>query len=415
MNMFWHVRWWLENGLGLGAFAAIALAFVGLVLVALIANFVARWIVAAGFGRLVRKTRTRWDDALMDNKVFHRLSHVVPALILYWFGPAIVPDYPQISGIVEHVVYIYLLVMVVFVVNALLKSIQEIYRTLEVSRRMPIHGVLSGMRLMVYLVVGVLMVSVMIGKDPWTILAGMGAMTAVLLFVFRDAILGFVAGIHLSTNNMVHIGDWIEMPKYDADGDVVEVGLTTIKVQNWDKTITTIPTYALITDSFKNWRGMSESGGRRIKRCVHIDMSSIRFLTPEMTARFKKIQYIHEYMEQKEAELEEWNRQRDPDGEAPTNRRRLTNIGTFRAYLTAYLRNHPKIHQDMTFLVRHLQPTPQGLPIEIYVFSNDQVWANYEGIQADIFDHVLAVIPEFDLRVFQNPSGADFVALTRTD
>jgi miniconductance mechanosensitive channel len=232
-------------------------------------------------------------------------------------------------------------------------------------------------------------------------------MTAVVMLVFRDAILGFVAGIQLSANQMVSPGDWIEMPKYGADGDVLEVALTTVKVRNWDKTITTIPTYALISESFKNWRGMKESGGRRIKRAIHIDMHSIRFCDEPMLQRFSKIEFVSEHLARKRQEIAHWNADRGVDDSAPINGRRLTNIGTFRAYLIAYLRAHPMIHQEMTFLVRQLAPTPHGLPLEIYVFSRDQVWANYEGIQADIFDHVLAVAPEFDLRIFQTPTGGD--------
>ena len=233
------------------------------------------------------------------------------------------------------------------------------------------------------------------------------------MLVFRDSILGFVAGIQLAANRMVSVGDWIEMPAYGADGDVLEVALTTVKVQNWDKTITTIPTYALISESFKNWRGMSESGGRRIKRSVSIDMSSIKFCDLEMLERFEKIQYISGYIEQKKNELKDFNRAMSVDTASLVNGRRMTNIGTFRAYVQAYLQNHPKINKDMTFLIRQLPPTENGLPIEIYVFSNDKVWANYEAIQADIFDHVLAVVPEFDLRVYQNPTGADFRILNR--
>jgi miniconductance mechanosensitive channel len=229
--------------------------------------------------------------------------------------------------------------------------------------------------------------------------------------VFKDPILGFAAGIQLSANKMVMIGDWVEMPKYDADGDVIEVGLTTVKVQNWDKTITMIPTYSLISESFKNWRGMQDSGGRRIKRSIHIDISSIRFCTGEMLERFAKIQYISDYIAEKKEEVAAHNQTHRVDTSILVNGRHLTNVGTFRAYVEAYLRHHPLINQEMTFLVRQLAPTEHGLPIEIYVFSRDKVWANYEAIQADIFDHLLAVVPEFDLQVFQNPTGSDFQGL----
>jgi miniconductance mechanosensitive channel len=233
-------------------------------------------------------------------------------------------------------------------------------------------------------------------------------MAAVLMLIFKDPILGLAAGIQLSANKMVRVGDWIEMPKYGADGDVIDISLTTVKVQNWDKTIITIPTFALVSEGVKNWRGMSESGGRRIKRPIFIDMTSVKFCTQEMIERFSKIQYLSNYVLDKKKELSDFNEQRNIDNTVLVNGRRMTNLGTFRAYLVSYLRDHPKINKNLTFLVRQLDPGPTGLPIEIYVFSSDQVWANYESIQADIFDHVLAVIPEFDLRVYQNPTGSDF-------
>jgi miniconductance mechanosensitive channel len=231
------------------------------------------------------------------------------------------------------------------------------------------------------------------------------------MLVFKDTILGFVASIQLSGHDMIRIGDWIEMPKYGADGDVIEVSINTVKVRNWDKTITTIPTYGLVSDAFKNWRGMSESGGRRIKRALHIDMSSIKFCTDEMLERFNKFDFIKNYIAEKQDEIIEYNKEHETDTSQLINGRRQTNIGVFRAYTIAYLKNHPKIHQDMTFLVRHLEPKQYGLPVQIYVFSNDQAWANYEAIQADIFDHLLAALPEFELRVFQNPTGYDFKSL----
>ena len=263
------------------------------------------------------------------------------------------------------------------------------------------------MKILLYFLATILIISIFLSKSPMYLISGIGALAAVLMLVFRDAILGFVAGIQLAANKMVAQGDWIEMPNYGADGDVLEVALTTVKVQNWDKTITTIPTYALISGSFKNWRGMQESGGRRIKRSVNIDMSSIRFCSEEMLERFERIQYISEYIESKKNELKQFNEAAEVDYASLANGRRMTNVGTFRAYVIAYLKGLPVISQDMTFLVRQLQPTENGLPMEIYVFSKDQVWANYEAIQADIFDHILAVVPEFDLRVYQNPTGND--------
>jgi miniconductance mechanosensitive channel len=250
-----------------------------------------------------------------------------------------------------------------------------------------------------------------VGKSPAMLLSGLGALSAVMMLIFRDALTGLVAGIQLSANNMLLEGDWLEMPAFGADGDVIEISLTTVKVQNWDKTISTIPTYALITNSFKNWRGMSESGGRRIKRAIHIDMTSVRFSSPEMIEKYRRMQLLRPYIEKKLQEIKAYNAEHQIDESESVNGRRITNLGTFRAYLVAYLRNHPMINQEMTFLVRHLAPTDHGIPIEVYVFSSDKVWANYEAIQADIFDHILAIIPEFGLRVFQQPTGADLQQL----
>jgi miniconductance mechanosensitive channel len=263
-------------------------------------------------------------------------------------------------------------------------------------------------KIIFYAAAVIMIISIFSGKAPSLLLGGLGAMAAVLILVFKDTILGFVASIQLSANKMVNVGDWISMPKYNADGDVIDISLNTVKVQNWDKTIATIPTYALVSESFNNWKGMEESGGRRIKRSINIDMNSVGFLDAEQIEKFRKYYLLKDYINRKEKEISEFNKSLKLEGDQVTNGRKMTNLGTFRKYLEEYLKQHPKIHQDMTFLVRHLQPSDKGLPIEIYVFSNDQAWANYEAIQADIFDHILAIIPEFGLRVFQNPTGSDF-------
>ncbi len=286
------------------------------------------------------------------------------------------------------------------------------YETLPVAKDRPIKGYIQIVQIIIYCAVIILVLSTILGKSPFKLLAGIGALAAVLILVFKDTILGFIAGIQLAANNMLQIGDWISMPKHHADGTVTEITLNTVKVQNWDKTISTIPTYALVSDSFENWRGMEESGGRRIKRHINIDMRTVKFCTPEMLKRFKKIIYLKEYIESKEKEIKNYNKENNIPDEIVVNGRRMTNLGTFRKYLEFYLKNHPMIHNDMTFLVRHLQPSEKGIPLEIYVFSKDLRWAYYESIQADIIDHVLAVIPEFDLSVFQNPTGEDFKILT---
>ena len=317
----------------------------------------------------------------------------------------------QLTMFVSGISLIYLIFALLFAASAFLNSANSLYRKLDVSQNMPIKGFIQVAKIILWAIAIIFTLSVIMGKKPGYFLTGLGAMTAILLLIFKDSILGLVAGIQLSTNKMIRVGDWIEMPKYGADGDVIDISLTTLKVQNFDKTITTIPTYSMVTDSFKNWRGMSESGGRRIKRSINIDMASVKFCDDTLIEKFKRFHYITKYIEDKQAELRDHNEKNNIDSSELVNGRRITNLGTFRAYLEGYLRNHPMINTDLTFLVRHLQPTEQGLPIELYIFSRDKRWINYEGIQADIFDHILAVIPEFELRVFQNPTGADFAKL----
>lgn len=287
-------------------------------------------------------------------------------------------------------------------------SFNDIYESFNVSKSRPIKGYLQVAKIIIYILVFVSIISILLGENGFGWVAGFGAFSAVLMLVFKDPILGFVGGIQLTSNNMVEIGDWISMPKYGADGTVNEITLTTVKVQNWDKTITTIPTYTLVTDYFQNWRGMEESGGRRIKRSINIDMRSVKFCSEELLERFKKIQILTEYLNRKNNELKNYNTKYKVEGIEIVNGRRQTNLGIFRAYLKEYLRRKPEINTEMTFLVRQIQPNENGIPIEIYVFSKIKDWAIYEDIQSDIFDHILAVIPEFELEIFQNPTGADF-------
>ncbi len=399
-------NWLLSQGIAeSGAYyLSILLLAVTVLLIAFIANFIAKKILLSSAKIFVRKSQTKWDDVFAERKVFDRLSHIAPALVIYYLADI----FPAGQETIERLVFVYLILIGVLVYDSFLNAVVDIYRTYEISKQKPIKGYIQVIKIVTYIFVIVFVISTLMDRSPLILLSGLGAMTAVLMLIFKDSILGLVAGVQLSINDMVRIGDWIEMPNFGADGDVVDISLNTVKVQNWDKTISTIPAYALISNSFKNWRGMSESGGRRIKRSVNIDMNSIKFCTEEMIERFKKIQYISDYIEKKKDELAEYNKDYNIDGSTLANGRRMTNVGTFRAYIQAYLRNHPKIHKEMTFLVRQLKPTETGLPIEIYVFSNDQDWINYEGIQADIFDHLLAVAPEFELRLFQNPSGNDF-------
>lgn len=379
-----------------------------ILLVSLIADMLAKRFILRGLTAVVNRTETQWDDAILHRKVFNRLAHLAPALVVYLTIAIPLQGYDLAISLVSGAAVIYMIVMGLLALDALLNASLEIYNTYEISDRIPIKGFIQVFKIIVYFVSAVFVISIILNKTPVILFSSLGALTAVLMFIFKDPILGFVAGIQLSANQMVAKGDWVSMPKYGADGDIVEIALTTVKVQNWDKTITTIPTYALITESFKNWRGMSESGGRRIKRSISIDINTIQFCTDEMLERFKHIRYISAYIEKTKMETQAYNRELKVDESSVVNGRRMTNIGTFRAYVEAYLSNQPMISKEMTFLVRQLAPTEHGLPIEIYVFSKVQEWAEYESIQANIFDHILAVIPSFDLRVFQVPSGRDF-------
>ena len=376
--------------------------------VAWVANFVVRRLIVRALHRLALRSRVTWDNRIVEHGVLVHLSRVVPGLILYLSAPLIAPEVPWVVLTIRRIAEVWMIVVIALALDAGLDVAGDLYREHhEFARQRPIKGILQLAKVVLFLVAAVLALTTLVDQSPLGILSGLGALSAVLLLVFRDPILGFVSGIQLSANNMVQIGDWIEMPKYEADGEVVDMTLQTIKVQNWDKTFTTIPIYALVSDSFRNWRGMTESGGRRIKRAINIDMRSVRFLDDEMFERFRRFSRIREYLDERKEQIERYNAEHNIDLSDSVSGRRMTNLGTFRAYVSAFLAQHPQIRQDMTFLVRHLPPGPTGIPIEIFVFSADQRWPAYETIQADIFDHLLGVIPEFDLRVYQEPSGSD--------
>jgi miniconductance mechanosensitive channel len=407
-------NWIISQGMELSSANILArgLIFVFIIVLSLIAYLLAKHFILKGLTAIINRTATQWDDMILRKKVFNRLVYLAPAIVLYISISIPFAGYDWLISLMNGLVLIYMIAMGLLAIDAFLNASLAIYTTYEISNKIPIKGFIQVFKIIIYFTSAIFIISILLNKTPIYLFSSLGALTAILMFIFKDAILGFVAGIQLSANRMVANGDWIEMPKYGADGDIIEIALTTVKVQNWDKTITTIPTYALITESFKNWRGMSESGGRRIKRSISIDMNTIQFCTEDMLDRFSKIQYISGYIETKKIEMQENNNLEQVDYSNLVNGRRMTNIGTFRAYVKAYLNNHPMINKEMTFLIRQLAPTEHGLPIEIYVFSKDKVWANYESIQANIFDHILAVVPEFDLRVFQDPSGRDFNKLT---
>jgi len=406
--------------------AAVA-TFLLIALLSYLAYLVARKFMMIVVHRIAAKTETKWDDILVENRVFRGVANLVPALIFFYTANFAGPDasiqianldpqaladlskdfYINLDDVLIRLSKLYLIGIAVYLFNALLNSLLGIYNTTQYAATRPIKGYIQLMKIFIYGIAIILMIAYLFKKDPWDLVIGLGTMAAVLLLIFKDTILGFVASIQLSANNMVKLGDWVTVPKHNADGTVIDITLNTVKVQNWDKTIATIPTYALVSESFSNWKGMEESGGRRIKRSVLIDVNTIKFCDVEMLSRFEKFDLIRDYVIEKEKELREYNKQKNLSEDDYISGRHQTNVGIFRKYLEVYLRQHPKVHQNMTFLVRQLQPSGKGLPIEIYVFSKDQEWAKYEAVQADIFDHVFAVIPEFELRVFQELSGAD--------
>jgi len=382
-----------------------ALDLAVLLLIALLADVVTRRYLVRLVERLTAKSPIDWDNTVARHGVFRHLAHLVPLVIIH-FGIDLVPNVPPgVYTAIENIVLILIVWTGLRAADSFLDAAGEIFRGLPISKDRPIQGFLQLFKIFMYVVGAIIIVSIAIGRSPLVLLGGFGALTAVLMLVFKDTILSVVASIQIASNDMIRVGDWVEMPGYGAGGDVIEIALHTVKIQNWDKTVTTVPTHAFITDWFRNWRYMSESGGRRIKRDLSIDQSTIGFLTPAEVERFRRFELLKDYMSEKEADLTEANRPvEDAD---PVNARRLTNVGMLRAYIVRYLRNHPLINQEMTLLVRQREPTADGLPIQIYCFTATTDWAQYEDIQSDIFDHILAIVPEFGVRVFQHPSGED--------
>jgi miniconductance mechanosensitive channel len=382
-----------------------------LLLVAIFADLVAKRLLLVAIRAAATRTRSDWDDALVEHKVFGRLAQIIPAIIVY-SGVDLVPGLSEADeAVVRNVAGAYMILVITLTLTAVLSAANHVYESRPIARLRPIKGFVQLAQVAIYILGAILVIAALIDRSPVILLSGLGAMTAVLLIVFKDTLLSLVASLQLTGQDMIRVGDWLEVPQFGADGDVIDVALYTVTVQNWDKTVTKIPTHRLISDSFKNWRGMSESGGRRIKRSINVDFNSIRFLTDEEVQRFKDFALLKGYIEAKEAELDAYNKALDAPGGSGVNLRRLTNVGTFRAYIYNYLKHHPKIHDRMTLIVRQLQPGTEGLPIEIYCFSNDIDWVAYEGIQADIFDHIGAIAPEFGLRLYQRLAGADLAGL----
>lgn len=378
-------------------------------------NLLTRSMLVRLIGRAMRSMPAGWYEALIGHGVIQRLAHAVPALVIY-YGVGYMSHLPEeIAVVVRGVASAYVVLTIALSLSRLLDAAGMLYEHVDPARAQarPIKGYLQLLRIGVFMVAAILIIAALFNRDPLLLLSGLGAMTAVLLLVFKDTLLSLVASMQLAGNDMLHVGDWIEMPKLNADGDVIDISLHTVKVRNWDRTITTIPTWRLINESFKNWRGMSESGGRRIKRALYLDQSSVCFLSDAERDHLERFTLLAPYLETKRAEIAGHNKTLLAAGQDPLNARRVTNIGTFRAYVEAYLRAHPEVHHEMTCMVRHLQPGPTGLPLELYCFTSTTVWAEYEGIQADIFDHLYAILPEFGLRVFQQPAGTDVIRALR--
>ena len=388
-----------------------AAGLLALLMGAVIIDLIAKKILVRSVRAVARRSSATWDDALVTHNVFGRLAQVVPALIVF-VGVPFVPGLPEGGALlIRNVAMGYTVLMLALALTAILSAANAIYAASPAGKERSLKGFVQLVQIVVWILAGVLIVATVLDRSPLLLLSGFGAMTAILLLIFKDTILSLVASVQLTAQDMVRVGDWIEMPQFGADGDVVDVQLHTVKVQNWDKTITTIPTHRLITDSFKNWRGMSQSGGRRVKRCVFLDVSSIRFQTRDEVDHFTRFALLKDYIKDKEQEMTDYNARLETEVDAEVNRRRLTNVGTFRAYAYNYLKNHPKIHAGMTLMVRQLAAGPEGLPLEIYCFTNTTVWATYEDIQSDIFDHLLAIVPEFGLRLYQKPAGSDLANL----
>ncbi len=415
MNIESLTDWFQTQGFSLPAAETTALivAILGMLTVAVIAHILVKLIFKVLLYPLILRSKTKWDDMLIDHKVLARSAHVFPAVAIHLIAPSVLGGFPEILSFFKILVNTYFVVIVLIIIDGLLNYFRMLWENGPMGRRYPAKSFAQATKLVINLVGLIFILAALLDKSPLVFFSGLGAITAILLLIFKDAILGLVAGFQLSINNMVMVDDWIEMPARGANGTVIDVSLTTVKVQNWDKTITTIPTYTLISDSFKNWRGMSEAGARRIKRAIHIDLYSIEFLDPPTLERLQKIRLLDDYLNGKLNEIEAYNTQTEAAPDESINARRLTNVGTFRAYCLAYITQHPKVHQGMTLMVRQLAPTETGLPLEIYLFTNDTEWITYEGIQSDFFDHLLASLPEFGLRAFQNPSGRDFASLSR--
>ena len=396
-----------EMGIEINHTNSLVIIFGIIFLTAIIVHLILHRLVLRTFEKRAQASSHLWLQIITQNKLFHRLAFTLQGIIVNVQAVLWLQKGSDAAQILTTVAQLWVMLYALLSFFSLLDVIFNLSQKLSAASQLPLKGIFQGVKLVSAILVGILIISLLLGQSPAILISGLGAMAAVLMLVFKDPILGLVAGIQLSANDMLKLGDWLEMPKYGADGSVTDIGLTTVKVQNWDNTVTTLPTYALISDSFKNWRHMSESGGRRIKRAVYIDSNSVHFLNEAEIAHLHQSRLLTDYLDTRQASIREFNEANRIDNPSYLNGRHLTNLGTFRAYLQQYLESSRHIRKDMTLMVRQLDAGDKGIPLEIYCFTNTVVWAEYEGIQADIFDHIFAVAGEFGLRIYQAPSGYD--------
>ena len=386
-----------------------------LLFVALLADVVVKRVILRGIEKAVKKSSSTLDDIFFDKKVFDALAHLAPAFVIELGAPLVFENYPDFTEGLSKFIQVYTIIIVVWVIGSFLDALLELSHRNPYLKDKPMLSYVQLGKLISYCLAGVMVFSILFSKSPAVVLSAFGAAGAVLIFVFKDTILGLVASIQISVNDTLRVGDWVSMEKFNADGDVIKIALNTIEVQNWDKTISTIPAYAFVSDSFKNWRGMSESGGRRIKRSVYISLSSVKFCNQEMLEQFKRFHLLEDYIASRSEEISKYNEDQKADKTYPLNGRHLTNIGIFRVYAERYLKANKNIRTDMTCMVRQQAPSEVGIPLEVYCFTNTIQWIPYENIQSDIFDHLIATASLFDLEIFQSPSGSDFSQLNRAN
>jgi miniconductance mechanosensitive channel len=412
----WLDKWFIEDfGLDptLALYLKLLTLILGLFLICTLSWYLTKIVIVSFVNKIFLKTTVVWDDVLVEKKIFEKMAHLIPAFIIVLAAPYVFGDFPKVIEFAIILSNIFIIIVIIRSTITLLSVSDKILSNTLILQDKPITTYVQVLKIGVYFVGGILVLSLILGKSPFYFLGAMGAMTAILLLIFKDTILGFVASIQMSVYDMVRVGDWISMPKYDADGDVMSINLNTVKVQNWDKTITTIPTYAFITDSFKNWRGMNDSGGRRINRAINLKMSSFKFCDEKMLSQLKKYKLIEGFIIEKENDVQKFNSKIIDDEIDSVNNRRITNIGVFRIYAEKYISAHPNINENMTLMVRQLESTSKGLPLEVYCFTYEREWIKYENVVSNIFDHLFTIISDFELEVFEEPTGDDFRNLSR--